>query len=277
MHFLSVRGFRRAAGLSFLSLIGIVAASSAQAQSLILNSGDNVTVSSTGTSGVIGGMPVSNNTSSYSVVYGSNVQTSGTAAFALAGGSLSVLGGDDIVAGGSGPVTISSGFIGTSHGAEGLVASGSGPALVSGGIFRGDPISESIVVASGAAVQITGGYFGSASPLYVRSGGSLYLFSLNNTPFMLSGIPGTMPQTSYNNTSLSLASLSSSSYNFYGITGTLADGEPFSNRLFGAGTINFNLPVPAAVPEASTTVSLGLLLMLGFSGMVTAKRRAKAA
>ena len=257
------RSLRRAAGLGLLSLLGAAAASSVQAQSLTLNSGDSATVSSAGTSGILGGKPFSNSTSSYSNPFGgAAVQVNGTAAFTLAGGTII-----------------------TSHGTTGLSASGTGPVIISGGTFSSDSLSAPLAISSGAVVQITGGAFSDSGPtpdngvIGLGSGGSLYLFSKNDTPFTITGIPGisTFNGVSYNNTSLSLASLSSSPGTTYGVSGTLADGESFNTHLNGLGTINFNLPVPAAVPEASTTVSLGLLLMLGFGGMVMARRKKTAA
>jgi hypothetical protein len=283
MHPLFTFGFRRAIGSGLFALIGLAAASSAHAQLppvLELGSGDSVTVSSSGTVGVIGGVPINNNISSYDA-FGSGgnvVQTSGTAAFTLAGGSLFAPDSDtDIAASGSGPITISGGSIGASHGSTGLDASGSGPIVISGGTFRGDTLSTSIGISSGAAVQITGGDFSSAAPLGIASGGSLYLFSKNDTPFTVTGIPGPSYYSgmAYDNTSLNLASLGGAPFAPFGISGTLADGEIFNINLSGLGTIDFNLPAPAAVPEASTTVSLGLLLMLGAGGLVLAKRRAK--
>ena len=258
----STHGLRRTASLSLLSLLGVAAVSSAQAQSLTLSSGDSATVSSAGTVGILGGKPFSNSTSSYNNPFGgAAVQVNGTAAFSLTGGTII-----------------------SSHGATGLAAGGSGPVLISGGTFSSDSLSTPISISSGAVVQITGGALSNSGPtpdngiLTIGSGGSLYLFSRNDTPFTITGIPGQpFGGTSYNNTSLSLASLSSDPNSFYGISGTLADGESFNTRFSGLGTINFNLPAPAAVPEASTTVSLGLLLTLGLGGVALAKRRAKAA
>ncbi len=66
------------------------------------------------------------------------------------------------------------------------------------------------------------------------------------------------------------------------VTGTLLDGETLNAQYTnsdGKGFLDFNgmAAVPEAVPEASTTVSLGLLLLLGASGMIMAERRAKTA
>ena len=63
----------------------------------------------------------------------------------------------------------------------------------------------------------------------------------------------------------------------YSVTGTLQDGTAL-NVLYGnnSGTLLFNgqpaVPI-AAVPEASTIVSLGLLLALGVGGMVSARKK----
>lgn len=72
--------------------------------------------------------------------------------------------------------------------------------------------------------------------------------------------------------------LSASGY----VTGFLNDGEAvnaFYANTDGNGFLDFNhvAVIPGAVPEASTTVSLGLLLVLGAGGLALAKRRAKPA
>ena len=74
---------------------------------------------------------------------------------------------------------------------------------------------------------------------------------------------------------------SSSPFLDYSVTGTLQDGTPL-NVLYASnnGTLLFNgLPaVPlSAVPEASTTVSFGLLLALGLGSVVVAHKKRQAA
>jgi len=74
---------------------------------------------------------------------------------------------------------------------------------------------------------------------------------------------------------------SSSPFLDYSVTGTLQDGTPL-NVLYASnnGTLRFNgLPaVPlSAVPEASTTVSFGLLLALGLGSVVVAHKKRQAA
>lgn len=57
------------------------------------------------------------------------------------------------------------------------------------------------------------------------------------------------------------------------ITGTLLDGNSFTGTYFNSGgRLLFN-GVPAAVPEASSVVSLGLMLALSLSGLVLARRK----
>lgn len=256
-----------AVSLSLLILVGIAAASSAQAQSLKLNSGDNVTVSSTSTFGVIGGVPISNNISQYEAPSpgpGSNdvaVLTSGTATFNLTGGSLITTDeqGIGLDATGSGPVTISSGLVKGGHGI-GLDDTGTGLVTISGGTFSGDPRDGvNLAVGSGAVAEVTGGLF-DFTPLVAGLGGRLYLFSFNDTPFLINGV-------AVNNTSLTNLLYNNT------ISGTLENGDKLNTSFSNNGTVYLNLPVPAAVPEASTTVSLGLLLALGAGGLVLAKRR----
>lgn len=64
---------------------------------------------------------------------------------------------------------------------------------------------------------------------------------------------------------------------FYALTGTLSDGSALNAQYADVGGILlFNGVVAApAVPEASTTVSFGLLLALGLGGLVIAAKRKK--
>lgn len=59
--------------------------------------------------------------------------------------------------------------------------------------------------------------------------------------------------------------------------GTFGAAQTVERGLSAPFGLAFGPSVPPAVPEASTTVSLGLLLMLGMGGMVVAARRKKAA
>ena len=68
-----------------------------------------------------------------------------------------------------------------------------------------------------------------------------------------------------------------SNYTEYGITGNLRSGDVVNATYFDyGGTLEFNNATPPVVPEASTTVSLGLLLALGLGGLVVAAKRKKA-
>jgi len=59
--------------------------------------------------------------------------------------------------------------------------------------------------------------------------------------------------------------------------GTFATGSQFgASGGAGASFLAFGPLTPGAVPEASTTVSLGLLLALGMGGLVAARKRRKA-
>lgn len=63
---------------------------------------------------------------------------------------------------------------------------------------------------------------------------------------------------------------------FVTFTGQATTDYPNGDDIeLGTGSITLN--VPAAVPEASTTVSFGLLLMLGLGGMAVAAKRKKSA
>ena len=63
---------------------------------------------------------------------------------------------------------------------------------------------------------------------------------------------------------------------FQGATGAFADqGVANSTDSADRASVTGTITVPAAVPEASTTVSLGLLLALGLSGMAVTARKKK--
>ncbi len=103
-----------------------------------------------------------------------------------------------------------------------------------------------------STVNITGGKF---QNLYTFDNSVIDLFGTNlmavNDPGFISGIVD--------------------------LSGTLSDGTPVkgfyeANQSMG-GTLEFNGVPVQPVPEASTTVSLGLLLMLGMGGLAVAKRK----
>ena len=57
--------------------------------------------------------------------------------------------------------------------------------------------------------------------------------------------------------------------------GTFGTAKTVETGLNGPVGLAFGPSAPPAVPEASTTVSLGLLLALGMGGMVVAAKRKK--
>ena len=292
-------------GLATLALLGL-AATPAHAQTLSLNSGDNLTVSGAGTVGTLGGKAVSNTTSSYSFSGGnSTVQISGTSTFTLAnGGSISGgQSGQGLNTNGSGAVSITGGSITGGQFGTTMAIQGSGPVTISGGTIQGTSGSFSnglgngtaLAIYGSGAVTITGGtfatggnYFGGGTVLDAESSGpititggiftagnsgyglqinnsTLNLFSFGGTPFLVDGV-------AMNNTTLN-----GSQFRFGSdtISGILANGDvlntPFQDQF---GKINLNIGTPlAAVPEASTTVSLGLLLALGVGGVLVARRK----
>lgn len=263
-----------------LLLVGLaLAAAPVSAQSLTLGSGDTITVSSAGTVGTIGGTPVSNSTTHYSAPppgtgsSNSAVFVGGTAAFNLSGGSLASVDEQGIALNitGSGPVTVSGGAIYGGHGV-GLEAAGTGAVLISGGTFSNVHDGVSLVVNKGSTVQVTGGLFQFQDflpqpyPTVIYVAGTLNLFSFNDSPFLINGV-------AMNNTSLTNIPQNDSGNT---ISGTLANGDKLNTFFTDYGIINLNPGVPAAVPEASTTVSFGLLFALGLGGVCIAKKRKSA-
>ena len=295
-------------GLATFVLLGLAAAP-AHAQTLSLNSGDNLAVSGAGTVGTLGGKAVSNTTSFYSFSGGSStVQTSGTSTFTLAnGGSISSgQSGQGLYDVGSGAVSITGGSITGGQFGTAMAIQGSGPVTISGGTIRGTSGSFSNGLGNGTGLYITGSgpvtitggtfatgenYFGGGTVLDAKSSGpitvtggiftaghsgyglqisnsTLNLFSFGGTPFLVDGV-------AMNNTTLN-----GSQFRFGSdtISGILANGDVLNTRFqdqFGIINLNIGTP-PAAVPEASTTVSLGLLLMLGLGGIAFAARRKSA-
>ena len=290
-------------GVATLALLGLAVAP-AHAQTLSLNSGDNLAVSGAGTVGTLGGKAVSNTTSFYNAsAGGATVQTSGTSTFTLAnGGSISSgqsgqglydvgsgavsITGGSITGGqygsamaiqGSGPVTISGGTIrgtsGSGGNGTGLFANGSGPVTITGGTFAAGGNyfggGTALDADTSAPITITGGIFTAGQfgyGLYVYRS-TLNLFSLGGTPFLVDGV-------AMNNTTLDGGKFGFGSDT---ISGILANGDVLNTRFQDHGIINLNIgSPPPAVPEASTTVSLGLLLMLGGGGVAFAARRKSA-
>ncbi len=92
-----------------------------------------------------------------------------------------------------------------------------------------------------------------------------------------SDMNATYQQVAYTNFSANLFGLNPTgiavgTFNLENVGGGTAAGSGIVN------SVNIDIaPVPAAVPEASTNISLGLLLMLGLGGVVIARRKRTAA
>ena len=276
------------AGLAPALLIGLVAAP-AQAQQLTLQSGDNVTVGSAGTTGTYQGLPYNSPTASYVENTGNTivVSTPANSAFTLnSGGSIQGNGGGDIgIDATNSAITINGGSItgpdaldafggtvnvtgGTISGNFGLYANDANT-QISGGSFSGFTFPADI---EGGTVDITGGTFTSTvgpglrtayrNALATISGGSFS--SIESDSGSAIDLLGTFSQT---------APITSGTGQ---ITGTLLDGQAFStNYNVSGGLIEFNAN---PVPETSTTASFGLMLALGLGGLAWGawRRRARA-
>ena len=205
-------------GLATLALLGLTAAP-AHAQTLSLNSGDNLTISGAGTVGTQNGKAVSNTTSFYSTSGGnSTVQTSGTSTLTLAnGGSIST--GTDypragLYATGSGAISITGGSIAGGVGfvygaAYGLLATGSSAISITGGsIVGGDQRGAAVALDGSGPITISGGtiklidqygdngngiYAGGSSAITITGGsiivgrGEIGLYDNGGGPITISG------------------------------------------------------------------------------------------
>ncbi len=268
----------------------------AHAQQITLQSGDNLTVGSTGTTGTYLGAPISNSTNSYVETTNNTVAvtTPSNSAFTLnAGGSLTNNNGGGVgIFANDSLITINGGSISTRE--EPIAATGgtvniTGGSLIAGGLAAGLSAKNTTLNISGGTISglvglelnggtanITGGTF-SGSPVFNgvalgNGGGSLVTISggsfdhrgfeagTNGTIDFLGTFSQTAPITSGTGT----------------LTGTFLDGETLDAlyNVSPGGLIEFN---SAPVPEASSVVSFGLLLALGLGGMVIAAKRKKIA
>lgn len=245
-------GFRRAAGLGLLAFAGL-AVPAVHAQTLSIEEG-TATISGSGTV-VTGyytmfGGGASAATSSYSSVYS---DFTGTLTL-QPGGSIQTLTSS------GGKVTMNGGTVGTFSAAANYVGDGEfyNPTVsVTGGSVN------TMVSSGGYAYQPFGGY-AAYDTVCNLSGGTF----------------GTLDATNYGGYDVFGTNLNFSKSGL--ITGILSSGQAINAQYVNTdahGFLEFNgVAVPAAaVPEASTTVSLGLLLTLGFGSLVLAKRRAKTA
>ena len=97
---------------------------------------------------------------------------------------------------------------------------------------------------------------------------------LNNAPLSLTAV--TMPGAAYTGGFFDVIMTSAAQGTYFGTFEVL--GGPTANDQAVVATEDFSVTVaPSPVPEASTTVSLGLLLTLGLGGVVVSARRRKTA
>ncbi len=186
-------------------------------------------------------------------------------AVTISGGTLSAgVDGRGIFAEGSGSITISGGSISTGQGGTALADNRSGPVTINGGSISAGAGGTALADTGSGPVTISGGSISTGAGGFglFDYQSTLNLFSFGDTPFLIDGVP-------MNNTTLD-GSLYQSGTDT--ISGTLANGDVLDTTFQDFnGTINLN--TPAAVPEASTTVSFGLLLALGLSGVVLARKK----
>lgn len=217
----------------------------------------------------------------------------GTGAVNVSGGTIK--GGFYGIGAGTGPVTITGGSISGTNGlatasgssvtilggtitgqSDVIYASGSGSNVtIAGGTLSSSTgvVTTAVYAGSGSTVTISGGNLsgglynaGQSGAGLEAQGGTINLFSLENTPFLINGVP-------MNN--LTLGQYLSGTDT---ISGTLTDGSKLALTFENiGGTINLNVGSPPSIPEASTTISFGLLLALGLGGIIIAKGKKTAA
>ena len=251
MRFLLFSGVRRAAGLGLLAFAGAFAVPAVHAQSLNIDQG-TATISGSGT--VVTGL--------YTTFGGAGpATTSYNSVFSDFTGTLNLQPGGSIqtFTSSGGVATMSGGTVGT---------------------FNADAVYLGDGDFNNPQVSITGG---SVNTLY-SVGGYAYQpfggYAAYDTVCNLSGGTfGTLVAQNYGGFNITGTNLKFAN-NF--VTGTLASGQSLNVQYVNQdahGFLEFNgIGVPAAaVPEASTTISLGLLLLLGLGGMVMAKRRTQTA
>ena len=264
-----------------LALLASIAAPTA-AQTLDLQSGDNLTVSAAGTQGFYQGQPLNNTTATYTGnTTASAVTTFAGSSFTLENGgtltglgsALQASGGSVLINGGtvagqgsgsvgvytdSGTVTINAGNLSGNFAA--LNAEAGSTVQINSGTFRS--AADGLAV-FGGNVSVTGGTFsgglGGPATLVVAQGGVLDLFGDLTATNFFGGVSA--PITSGSGI----------------ITGTLLDGEMIDDTYFVNSTtpgsrIEFNGQSVAAVPEFSSAGSFGLCLA-GLGVLVGVRRR----
>ena len=204
----------------------------------------------TGGGGTIGSLGSSNG--------GGGVGGAGGTAFTVtgAGANVTILGGN-FNAGQGGSGGQGNGSIGGDNGAD--FAAGPGvTASIYGGNFLFRPLGGSGVGGGG------GGFSGRSTSSFSLNGSNVTVFGTFQTQ-LFGGTPITTPMT-----------FASGTGSFFGLlANNTGIGQQFTYSVTNGGSLT--LAAPPAVPEASTTVSFGLLLALGLGGLVNAKRKKRAA
>ena len=149
-------------------------------------------------------------------------------------------------------------------------------------------ISDFLFLHDTSTLSVTGGTASAtllcydSSTVNLSSGYAAYIEAFNNSTVNISG--GTVSQSLYtrDNGTMNLFGTgftetvvdAEPTYTGYEIKENLQNGTFIDNTYFDyGGKLSFNSP--AAVPEASSVVSLGVLLTLGFGGLLLSARRRK--
>lgn len=194
----------------------------------------------------------------------------------ITGGATSNEGiGVGLYATGSGKISISGGTITGGQGGYAVYATSNSPIAISGGTIMSGGSGYAVYASAGATVTITGGQVSVADNIstgldanggtiivaggdiasdLLAQGGTIDLFSLDDSPFLINGVP-------MNNTSLTASGFTGT------IIGVLANGDTLDTTFTNDGTINLNLGTPPAVPEPAS------LFMLGVGGLSFLRRR----
>ena len=203
--------------------------------------------------------------------------------------------------------TFTGGIGGTANGTgKYLISGGGGNGLlvysstisISGGVFQGGNGGPEAMMGNGGGsglyidggnttANIYGGTFtsanGASSADFVNTGGNVNIYGGTFTggangfsgPLGVSTEAGTTTLYGSDFFVNGVATSSGSVTGFGTITGKLQDNVTTSTFTFlvgSGGTLNLN-SAPAAVPEASTTISFGLLIALGLGGVMLARKK----
>ena len=207
----------------------------------------------------------------------------------LSGGSISSTGlsGAGLYTLGTGPIIITLGIISAGQSGTGLDDSGAGLVTIYGGKISAGDHGKGLAVYGGSTVTLSGGDIsvGTGGFGLFNHLGTINLFSQGGSPFLVDGVPTNNVSLTGSYTSgldtisgvLANGDILDTTFVSEGATGSamMASGL-FSSSAGSFSGINLNVGTPPAlpVPEASTTISLGLLLTLGMGGVLAARKKA---